>query len=194
MKNMVQIIKNIFLSLFFLSNCFGIYSQTTVTVNDGGSYTYPYAPFHYYSNYTYSQTIYRQSEIDQSGAITSVEWEFYHANSTGAESAIKVYMGHTSKNDFTSYTDWIAVGNMTLVYDGNITGGASSGWRSITLDTPFSYNNSDNLVIAVDENTNDYSNGKWRYSETSSGDDRLIVYYSDGTNPDPASPPLCEYL
>ncbi len=45
---------------------------------------------------------------------------------------------------------------MTLVYDGNLSVTTTDGWVTITLDTPFSYNNTDNLVIGVDENGYDY--------------------------------------
>jgi len=57
----------------------------------------------------------------------------------------------------------------------------------IPLTTPFNYNNTDNLVIAVDENTSGYASMSW--GAFTSGDNTGIYYRSDSVNPDPASPP-----
>jgi hypothetical protein len=57
----------------------------------------------------------------------------------------------------------------------------------IPLTTPFNYNNEDNLVIAVDENTSGYASMSW--GSFTSGSDTGIYYRSDSTNPNPASPP-----
>ena len=63
----------------------------------------------------------------------------------------------------------------------------ANNWMEIPLTTPFNYNNTDNLVIAVDENTSGYASMSW--GAFTSGSNTGIYYYNDSTNPDPASPP-----
>ena len=57
----------------------------------------------------------------------------------------------------------------------------------ITLDTPFNYNNTDNLIVAVYQNTPGWSSMSW--GGFASGANTGIYFYSDGTNPDPNDPP-----
>ncbi|MFH2143670.1 MAG: GEVED domain-containing protein [Bacteroidota bacterium] len=171
----------ILIFICFQSNSFG---QTTVTIGTGsvlGNH-----PIYPYYGYTYSQSIYYQSEIAMAGTITAIR--FYYTGSAYTDN-ITVGIGHTSKTTYANTTDWVPAGSMTNVYSGNYSYGASTGWYQITLTTPFNYNNSDNLVIAVDENTAGYHTSSDDFYNTSVSGNRSIYYYSDGTNPNPASPP-----
>ena len=64
-------------------------------------------------------------------------------------------MGHTTKTAFASVTDWEAPVNLTQVFNGDVTNlmPAANNWMEITLTTPFNYNNTDNLLIAVHQYT-----------------------------------------
>ena len=119
-------------------------SQTTYSIVDGSSAYYYHGITTYYY-YGYNQYIYKQSTINQAGNITKIQLEssynFYAIN------PVKIYMAHTSKNSFSSTSDWVTSG-LTLVYNGSID--LASGWNEITLSTPFDYNNSDNLLILID--------------------------------------------
>ncbi len=101
-----------------------------------------------------------------------------------------VYMGNTTKTTFATTTDWVPLASMTQVYSGTLSTAPpiTPLWMEITLTTPFVYNGTDNLVIAVDENTPSYTSGTtWR--AFASGTNTGIYYYNDTNNPDPASPP-----
>jgi hypothetical protein len=64
----------------------------------------------------------------------------------------------------------------------------AAGWMTITLSTPYTWTGN-NLVVAVDENIPSYgTSAYWNYTSTSTNY-RAMYYYSDATNPDPASPP-----
>jgi|GEM_PF-2598854 len=144
--------------------------------------------------YNYSQQIYYQTEIGFSGLIEKVRF-YYNSGGTTTSNWDDwvIYMGHTSKTSFTSSSDWVPFSDLTQVFDGQISNaGAAGTWIEITLDVPFSYNGTDNLVIAVDENSPSWScTATWlAYSP---GQNRSILYYSDGTNPDPVSPPSSNY-
>jgi hypothetical protein len=77
---------------------------------------------------------------------------------------------------------------MTQVFSGTVTFPAIGNWMTITFTTPFNYNNTDNLVIGIDENKTGWDcTASWRMTPT--GGNSAIYYRSDATNPDPISPP-----
>lgn len=151
-------------------------------------------PIEPYYGYSYSQSIYLQSEINKSDrVITKIAYK-YNGNSAWTDQIV-IYMGHTTKTSFSSTTDWITVSSLTQVYSGSLAVSTTSGWVYLTLNTPFEYNNTQNLVIAVDENTSGYhSNSDEFYCTLTSGVNRSILYYNDNTNPDPAGPPTATTL
>ena len=150
-----------------------------------------HAPIEPYWSWTYSQQIYYQSEISQGGNISGLSFE-YNGNSSWTDQ-VEVYLGHTSKASFTSDTDWISYSDLTLVYDGNYSVSTTEGWYSITFDTDFYYNNTDNLVIAVYEKTNGYHSVSDEFYTADGGVNRVLTYYDDYVNPDPTSPPTADY-
>ena len=64
----------------------------------------------------------------------------------------------------------------------------------IDFDTNFYYNNTDNLIIAFDENTEGYSSSTDEFYCTISNSIRGMVYISNNNNPDPDSPPSANYM
>jgi hypothetical protein len=161
-------------------------AQTTVTVTDGNAPNID-IPIDCYYNYSYSEQIFLQSEINLSGDITSLYFE-YNGNESFTDD-IKIYMGHTAKSSFASTSDWVTSAGMTEVYDGTISVTTTAGWVTLTLDNPFTYNNTDNLVIAVDENTPTYHSSQSNFLALGTGSSgRSIVYSNDFINPDPTSP------
>ena len=147
----------------------------------------PWEPFY---RYTYSQTIYYPHEINipDGNLLTSVS---YHYNGTGEiTDLIKIYMGYTNQNTFTSTTSWIPLENLTLLFDGQVTSPAIDDWVEIEFEEEFVYNASQNLVIAVLE----YQDGPYHSSNndfycTAVTGNRSLVNYNDSTVQDPASPP-----
>ncbi len=141
--------------------------------------------------YTYSQTIYPQASINLD--TKRIEKISYYWNGAGVGTNTggwTVYMGHTSATEFASTTDWIPLTELTQVFTGNVPIPATAGWIEIPLHTPFIYNNIDNLVIAVDENTSGYdASGRYFYTTGTGTNSVSIRYQNDSTNPDPATPP-----
>ncbi len=146
--------------------------------------------------YNYSQIIYLQSEINTSGKrISKISFHWNGADTGDTFKDWTIYMGHTTKTAFASLTDWVPTSSLTQVFSGVVTIHATDSWVEITLDTPFEFNNTNNLLIAVDENTEGFSD---EYSPIFYGTDDLayrgIHFYSDDTNPNPASPPAADAL
>lgn len=149
-------------------------------------------PIEPYYEYTYSQIIYLSSEINASGNITGVKFFANPATTLTTSSDWTVYLGHTTKANFTSTTDWIPAAGLTQVFSGTAT--IAGGVVTITFTAPFAYNGTDNLVIAVDENLAGYDPDTHDFYCTGVSSDRAITYYNDNTNPDPATPPTATGL
>ncbi len=145
-------------------------------------------PIEPYFGYSYSQTIYKQEQINSQGNIISVKIH-YNGNSAWGPEDLNIYMGHTQLESFESQTSWEPVANLIQVYAGTITVTNQDQWLTFNLDTPFNYNNVDNLVIAWDENTEGYHTSSDEFYNSSSEDNVSLLYRNDSTNPEPANPP-----
>ena len=166
--------------------------------NGSGSYMLPIHPS---SNYSYTQSIFLQSEInvDSMGNQSSprlIESIAYYWNGMAAGTYSNdwtVYMGHTDRGVFADSTDWMPTSQMMQVYDGHLELPAVPGWIVIDLEYPFIYNNIDNLVIAVHEHTpGSESSGQYFHSTYIPRQFRSITHYPGyGINPDS---PLQGYL
>ncbi|MCC6185712.1 MAG: hypothetical protein IT256_01025, partial [Chitinophagaceae bacterium] len=174
-------------------------AQSTLTIGTSTSTT-SYFPIYTFYGSNYSQSTYLASEIVAAGAtsgtpgfINSISWyrtSYYSGWTTLCKDWV-VYMGNVSKTTFSTTTDWVPYSSLTEVFNGTFTT-TGTGWVTITFPTPFYWDGSSNLVVAVDENTPGYtSTMPWRY--TSRTDRRSIGAYSDGSNPNPASPPTSGY-
>lgn len=151
-------------------------------------------PIHPYYNFNYSQTIYLQSDINMPDK--RVEQIAFYWNGVAAGTNSKgwtVYMAHTDKDSFTGTSDWVPYVNLTQVFSGDLNIPATAGWVNITLDTPFVYNNTDNLLIAVYENTPGNSGNSGYFYSTAVTDTRALLYRADSTNPNPIEPPAASY-
>jgi hypothetical protein len=97
-----------------------------------------------------------------------------------------VYMCNTTQSEYASSTSWIASSGMVEVFSGALNF-VENQWVSIVLDSPFLWDGISNLVIGVDENTDDYScTANW--SSYNAGTNRGILYYDDYNNPNPTTP------
>jgi hypothetical protein len=174
-------------------------AQTTVHVGSaGGTATNSFYPIYSCYGYNYSQQIYTSAEVSAAGGFSGTisQIKFFYASggtSTGTWNNWTVYLGNTALNNFTGTAGWVPVGSMTQVFTGNITAVANN-WVTLTLATPFTYTGG-NLVVAVDENTPNYScTASWRsFTTTAAAGPRSILYYSDFTNPNPSTPPTANY-
>ena len=161
-------------------------TASEITIGSGSS-TNAYIPTYAYYNYSLTEQIFTAAEIGQSGTITAISFKVSNAKSTTR--TLAVYMKHTTKTAFTSKKGWEAVSSSNLVYSGSVTFSAS-GWTTITLSTPFEYNGTNNLLLAVDDNTGSYvsSSNSPKFYVYSTGANRALRIYSDNTNYNPASP------
>lgn len=164
-----------------------IFAQAQITLGSGTTAGFvPVDPFY---GYSYSQQIISKTDLNASGSGTITGFRFYQSGTASiANSNLwTVYVGHTSKSAFASTTDWIPVADLTKVFEGTVT--TSAGVVTVTLDTPFVYDNVNNLVIAVDENKNSYESSTssrfYAYPATTAG---ALYARHDTNNISPESP------
>ncbi|MBR4786536.1 MAG: fibronectin type III domain-containing protein [Bacteroidales bacterium] len=158
-----------------------------INIGNGTSTSY-YLPVNNYYNFTYSQQIYLASEMNGPATLTSVSFEYDYSLSSKKPEVV-IYLGHTTKSTFTSTSDYIALSNLTQVYRGPLD--CVQGWNTFTFTTPFQYNGTSNLVLAIDDNSDGYSGSAYVFKvHSTSPSYRSLYYYSDSNNPDPSNPTL----
>ena len=139
------------------------------------SNTSQYLPISPYDNYSLSQQIYTAAEIGMPGTINSISFNINTPTSGGVTNrACKVYMANVEKTAFSSRTDWESLTSSDMVFDGTVTP-TSSGWLTITLDTPFEYDGTSNLLVCVVDNTGYHTS--YAYFSTFRGTGNQALYY-----------------
>jgi PKD repeat protein len=149
-------------------------------------------PIEPYYGYTYSQCIYLQPEINTEGYINRIA--YYYTNLEGYPQMITscdwvIYIATSDKTEFASTTDWVPISEFTKVFEARIEPVTEEGWLFFDLETPFYYDNTQNLIIAVEENQIDYDRNEDEFLCTATTGYRSISYRSDSNNPDPETPP-----
>lgn len=127
------------------------WSNIVTSGKDEGTDTH--GPVIYYSTYDRTESVYYPSEINASNGskITRIGYMY---SSTLADrtddSNVQIYMGYTDLNSYSSNSDAIDESALTLVYDGtmNLEPGQNN-LLAFDLDTPFTYDNTKNLVVVV---------------------------------------------
>lgn len=184
--------KRLYLLSLLLISLISAKAQVTATVGTGTSTT-SLLPINSVWGYTYSQQLYPASAISAAGGtptaglIRKIRFNVSSTSGSAYNDNWTVYMGNTTKTAFSTTTDWVPVSSMTNVFSGTVSF-PSSGWMELTLSTPFSWDGTSNIVVAVDENAGSYTCCTY-FNYTSATSNSSIYYRSDGTNPDPASPP-----
>lgn len=153
---------------------------------NGTSCTYTYGPVDNWYNYSYRQIIYPASALE-GGTINALQFNYCYTETMQDKDNVNIYLGHTTRTTFASTTDWIPISQLTLVYSGPMN--CAPGWNTFTLNTPFEYDGTSNLVMAIDDNSGDYDGSSYTFYYTSGTGNTQIYYRSDTDNPNPSSPP-----
>jgi len=147
-------------------------SGGTVVSIGGGEVSDYNVPANHYYKYGWTDMIYLQSEINTVGNITKIRFQVDPVTSIPYTATNqKIYMGHTTLSAFPSstvkenaQTNYIS-SNYTLVYNGTINW--TVGWVEIVLQTPFPWNNTNNLLIKWENRNNAYTfDEPWFYYTT----------------------------
>ena len=155
-----------------------------IEIGDGGTTNNTYLPGYSFYKYSYTQQIYTADEIGTAGTINSIAFK-----NTGAEKTrtYNIYMALTDKETFANGTDWVAMSEDDLVFSGELTF-AVGEWTTITLDTPFAYDGSSNLIVSVADNSGNYSSSPHMACLVFDATSQAIRAYKDGSAYDVATP------
>ncbi|MDR6546929.1 hypothetical protein J2810_002998 [Chryseobacterium rhizosphaerae] len=131
---------------------FGLFLQAqTITIGTGTS-TQRY-PLSCYYGFERSSSLYTAAEINTAagGTVLSLGWNVTAAST--ATMPVKIYLKSVPAATTTLIAqNWVnATAGATLVYDASLTN-LPTGWNTITLQNPFYYNGSDNLLVLVETN------------------------------------------
>ena len=160
----------------------GVAKADVVTIGEGTSTTY-WCPFNSLYGYSFVEEIYTAEEVGMAGNITSISFDLSQSYSSEQTNDVVLYMKNVSRSTFSSNSDWETVTSGDIVFQGQWTIPANyTGWMTITLDTPFAYDGTSNLMIAIDENTSGYNTRYVHYTSTSNA---VFSAHSDSYNPDP---------
>ena len=145
-----------------------------ITVGTGTSTT-QYLPFHYLYNYSHSQMLFLAEEL-MPGQIDSISFYYDYATPKTINNA-KVYLGSTNRTQMSS-SSFVPADSLTVVYEGSVS--LSQGWITIHFTTPFSYNGTDNLVLAFTNGhgTFSYYSGI-KFRQTATTENMSVMGYED---------------
>ena len=138
-----------------------VMGQETVTIGTSTT-TNNQNPFGTFYNYSFTEQLYTTAEIGMAGVISSIS--FNYASSVAKNYPLDVYMKTVTNENLSSA---IPIANSDLVFQGtlSVTG---PGWVNINLDTPFEYDGTCNLLIAVNKGYVYYFNDNtWYYTSAS---------------------------
>lgn len=153
-----------------------IETNTYVQVGTGSEFSANLPVYPYY-NYQYSQQIYTAMEMGRANTIYSLS--FYCKSSSEFLRDVKIYMGHTDKEDFEMSEEWLPSSQLTLVYDGTFDVPSRNDWIFIPLDNPFEYNGVDNLALVVVDISGHYISTGTTFACSNTDNATTYKVYSD---------------
>ena len=138
------------------------------------------APVNNKYNYTYTQLLFKQNEINATGLITSISFQYAYNRPMTAKNSVKMYLKETDKEAFSGTNDWVLdVTEADLVYSGALN--CSQGWNSYFLDVPFPYSGR-NLLLVIDDNSANNNGESYVFDYTETNFNSVISYYNDNNN------------
>ena len=138
-----------------------------------GTTSFSYLPSYALYNYSLTQQIYTATEIGHGGLITALSMM---PSAVASQRTYEIYLAHTSAS---SLSDFIYPSDLTLVYSGSETMTADQ-WTEWTLDNPFNYNGSDNLLVCFRDMTGSWVSGTSWYTHSTT-DNMGCYVYRDGS-------------
>lgn len=103
---------------------------------------------------TYTQFIYPKEVMNlPHHRISSIAFHWTSEYDNVFSNDVVVYLGNTARDEFASYSDWVPLDSLVIIFAGHLDLSAGDRWISFPVSPSFNYDATKNLVIAVDENT-----------------------------------------
>ncbi|MGM0647146.1 MAG: GEVED domain-containing protein, partial [Bacteroidota bacterium] len=161
---------------YYLENV--VFSQMSYTIGTGTT-SQNYAPAYGFYDYSWANMLYLSSEIGSDGVIDTIKFQLDGSVSNYNMLDQRIYMTNTSSSALTSTKP--DPSTMTQVYQGSVNWNGS-GWFEIVLNTPFEYDDQQNLQIYWENRDGSYTSGYPSFLSTSVSN---LCYrnYADNTFP-----------
>ncbi len=157
-------------------------NSVTQTLGSNTNNEHTGLPFTNNANYNYSQQIFLASEVGSQQNISTIEFHYAYITTLHKENCT-IYLGHTTLDHFADSIDPVPLSQLSPVYTGTLH--FTKGWNRFILDTLFHYNGIDNLVVAIDDNSNTPSYPGDKFYTHPTTDYKSLCYNSSNIDPDP---------
>ena len=135
--------------------------------------------------YSYTQQLVHASELHgagelgtASGEITSINFCYSGSRPMTAKTNCTIYMGHTLIDHFATAADFVPPAMLQPVYVGNLN--CANGWNRVYLDSPFAYDGTSNILVAIGDNSGIAHNGSYGFASVATAQPMTLAY-SAGT-------------
>ena len=159
----------------------GLRAQEAETISIGsGDASTKYSPTYTDATYSVAQQIFVAEEMqEKSGKITSFAFmlkprEGQPTYGVGITRKFKIYMVNTDKTSFESTSDWVAVTEQDLVFDGSVTFATPDQWTVVNFTTPFTYKKGKNILLCVNDVTGKYEAKVPSYKSEGRSESRML--------------------
>ncbi len=144
-------------------------------------------PVNNFYKYSLSETIIDSAELAGIGDISAIAYSYAHTTASVDKTNVTIWIQPTTKSVFTGSTDLILLDTTTAVqvYSGALN--CSQGWNYFSLDTAYVWDGHSNLVVIVDDNSNEYDGSSYVFNTSNCTGYKTLAWYSDSQNPDPTS-------
>jgi len=161
-----------------------VMAQDCLVIGEGTAHSSWYLPVANYYHNSYSQQLFLADELEMGAAqITSIAFQYDNYTSSMTRT-ISIYMANTDAENLS--TAFVTDGLEEVLSATLFTFDPNDEWSTIELETPFAYDGSSNLVVAVYMN---YSSSETSYAggyrfaqESKTGMSRYVT--SDTSSPD----------
>ncbi|MCR4829773.1 MAG: fibronectin type III domain-containing protein [Bacteroidales bacterium] len=152
------------------------------------------APVNNLWKYTLSEVIIDSAELYDAGfragtQIGKIAYSYNYATAMTDKTNVDIWIQPTTKTVFANTSDIVALNPTTAIqaYHGDLN--CSQGWNYFECqDTlPITWDGHSNLMVIVDDNSNDYNSSTYTFHTTNCTGYKTITFYSDSYNPDVTS-------
>ena len=133
-------------------------------------------------NYNYSQQLYKANELVGAMTIGSIFLHYAYTSDLRRENCT-ILLGNTTIDQFNDSVGPVPGSELTPVFTGTLT--LVQGWNEIVLDNQFYYNGTDNLVVAIDDNSGDIARPSEKFYVHNTTEHLTLTYSDTEKNPDP---------
>jgi len=139
---------------------------------------------------SYTQSIYPKQTLDIQGRQINSIWMYWmNYQNVVCAMDVDIYMAHTDLEAFADANSWLLESELTSVLSGWVELPATSGWVEIPLHRPFVYDNTHNLVIAINQHQLSNLTGNQAMFGSLDAEYRSLNFESPHYQVDPAYPP-----